>query len=321
MTKLEKVKLALLAMQRYSWEQGTAMQAFLEAGDVMEVITMAREAAYRQTEDGRLAVIGDTGAVTDPCANGEGILYAYKETGEEELKKAHEKCMEWVMKKAPRNEDGIIYHLENEKQIWADSFYMLPPYLAAAGEYEEAVKQIRGYMKLLYCPEDKLLAHMWDDGKKKFARADHWGVGNGWALAGIARVIGKLPESMSQEKEELVEMENNLIDGLCRCVRDDGLFHDVVDDTGTFVETNCSQMLSYTLFRGMLEGWLEKSREAFAQRLRKAANGKVDAYGRVQGVCGAPAFDRAGSAPEGNAFYILMETAAKKYYRMKEEKV
>lgn len=321
MTKMEKAKIALLAMQRYSWEQGTAMQAFLEAGDTMEVIAMAREAAYRQSDDGRLAVMGDTGAVTDPCANGEGILYAYKETGEEELKRAHERCMEWVMKKAPRNADGIIYHIESAKQIWADSFYMLPPYLAAAGEYKEAVKQIRGYMNLLYCAESKLLAHMWDDENKKFIRADHWGVGNGWALAGIARVIGVLPDSMSQEKEELVEMEKHLIEGLHRCVREDGLFHDVVDNTDTFVETNCSQMLSYTLFRGMREGWLEQKWENLAERLRTAAGEKVDAYGRVQGVCGAPTFDKAGSAPEGNAFYILMETAAERYYCMKEEKV
>jgi unsaturated rhamnogalacturonyl hydrolase len=30
---LEKVKLAMLSMQRASWEQGVAMQAFLELGD------------------------------------------------------------------------------------------------------------------------------------------------------------------------------------------------------------------------------------------------------------------------------------------------
>ena len=28
-----RAKIALLAMQRHSWEQGTAMQAFLEQGD------------------------------------------------------------------------------------------------------------------------------------------------------------------------------------------------------------------------------------------------------------------------------------------------
>jgi rhamnogalacturonyl hydrolase YesR len=38
--------------------------------------------------------------------------------------------------------------------------------------------------------------------------------------------------------------------------RPDGLFHDVVDDPSTFVETNLAQMLTYTLYRGTREGWL-----------------------------------------------------------------
>jgi hypothetical protein len=43
--------------------------------------------------------------------------------------------------------------------------------------------------------------------------------------------------------------------------------------------------------------------------LRAAAIGKVDAFGIVQGVCGAPNFNRAGTSTEGQAFYLLMEAA------------
>ena len=38
---------------------------------------------------------------------------------------------------------------------------------------------------------------------------------------------------------------------------------------------------------------------------------KVDAHGLVQGVCGAPRFDRPGTAPEGQAFFLLMEAACR----------
>ena len=47
--------------------------------------------------------------------------------------------------------------------------------------------------------------------------------------------------------------------------------------------------------------------------MREAAHGKVDEYGIVQGVCGAPNFDRSGSAPEGQAFFLLMEAAYRDY--------
>ena len=33
---------------------------------------------------------------------------------------------------------GIIFHNQVENRIWVDSFYMCPPFLAAAGQPEEA---------------------------------------------------------------------------------------------------------------------------------------------------------------------------------------
>jgi hypothetical protein len=41
---------------------------------------------------------------------------------------------------------------------------------------------------------------------------------------------------------------------------------------------------------------------------------KVDSSGYVQGVFGAPNFDRAGTAPEGQAFFLLMEAAWKEVH-------
>jgi len=45
--------------------------------------------------------------------------------------------------------------------------------------------------------------------------------------------------------------------------------------------------------------------------MRKAANQRVDNLGYVQEVCGCPNFDRLYVAPEGQAFYLLMEAAAR----------
>jgi hypothetical protein len=47
-----------------------------------------------------------------------------------------------------------------------------------------------------------------------------------------------------------------------------------------------------------------------AEHIRSAAVACVDRFGFVQNVCGAPTFDRPGMAPEGQAFFILMEAAA-----------
>lgn len=309
-----KVKLALLAMQRHSWEQGVAMQAFLEQGDMDVVIALAKEAGYLQMEDGRAATIGVTDAITDPCATGEGLYKAYQQTKSVDLKIAHEKLLDWALHKAPRNEQGIVYHLLDKPQFWVDSMYMLPPYLAAVGYPQEAMKQIRGYWEALYSNEKHMMSHMWDDKEKTYIRKAFWGVGNGWAMAGITRVIDLLPVEMRAEKEELATMATLLIKSILPHIRKDYLFYDVIDDEQTFVETNLSQMLAYSIYRGMKSGWLSNKLESIASKMRKAANDKVDQFGFVQGVCGAPEFNKPGVAPEGQAFNLLMEAAATQYY-------
>ena len=92
-------------------------------------------------------------------------------------------------------------------------------------------------------------------------------------------------------------------------IKEDGLYHDVVDSPDTFVETNLSQMLAYSIYRGVSEKWLDGSYLEFAGRMREAAHGKVDEFGLVQGVCGSPTFNYPGTATEGQAFFLLMEAA------------
>jgi rhamnogalacturonyl hydrolase YesR len=305
----DKVKRALLATQRHSWEQGVAAQAFLELGDDDLVILMAKEAVLRQREDGRLGVVGANHAVTDPAANGETVLKAAQLTGDRMLEEAGKQMLHFLMHDAPRTADGTLYHLTTLPQVWIDSMYMGPPFLAVAGEPREAVRQIEGMRRLLWLPEKRLYAHQWDDGAQGFRRADCWGVGNGWAAAGITRVLRSLPEEMTEAKSRLVGYVREVVDGCLAHQRVDGLYHDVVDDPSTFVETNLAQMLAYTIYRGAQGGWLDAAYLAHADRMRNAAHAKVDEYGLVQGVCGAPHFDRSGTAPEGQAFFLLMEAA------------
>jgi rhamnogalacturonyl hydrolase YesR len=315
MNKLDKIKLALLAMQRHSWEQGVTIQAFLEQGDEDVVIALAKEAAYRRDENGRTALMGDGEGPTDTCSPGEAMIYAYEKTGDADIKAALDALLTRVLKKAPRNPDGIIYHVLNRPEIWVDSVYMLPPYLVAAGLPEMAMQHLDAYFSMLYDPKMRLMSHMWDDEQKIYPRRAFWGVGNGWTVAGLARVIDALPESMAAERQTLIERSRALIDSLLTYMRPDGYFHDVVDDPATFIETNLSQMLAYAIFRGVKSGYLPNERLIDACKLRAAAHAKVDRFGLVQDVCGAPHFDKAGVAPEGNAFFLLMEAAAEKALR------
>lgn len=310
---VDKVKKAMLAMQRYSWEQGMAGQAMWEYGDRDMAVLLAKAALINSTGDGRLAAVG--GGATDPAMAGEMVWRAGQLTGDVQLQQAADNLLEFLLERAPRAEDGTLYHVFGSPEAWSDSFNTAPPYLAVRGRFDEAIKQIEGLRKRLWDADKKLLSHMWNEGKKKFKRKDFWGVGNGWAAVGMTRVIQALPPERGDDKKRLVGYLKDLIDGCLAFQRPDGLFHDVVDNPNSFVETNLGQMLSYSIYTGVAAGWLSADYIAAADRMRQAARKKVDRYGFVQGVCGAPKFDRAGVATEGQAFFILMESAAKKMMR------
>jgi rhamnogalacturonyl hydrolase YesR len=307
--RITRVMRAMLAMQRRAWEQGVAAQALLELGETELMILLAKDAVVNQLKDGRLGLNEGKGPVTDPASNGEPLLLAAQVTGDDSLRQAAQRMLDFLLYKAPRTREGIIYHNQIENQIWVDSFYMGPPFLAVAGQPQEAVKQVVGYRRIMLDPAKRLYYHIWDDDRQMFTRRLLWGVGNGWAAAGMARVIRALPATMATEKALLAGYVQELLEGALACQREDGLFYDILDDPSTFVETNAAQMFSYAIYRGVQGGWLDRASLRHADKMREAVYTKVDRFGLVQGVCGAPHFDRYGTATEGQAFFLLMEAA------------
>jgi rhamnogalacturonyl hydrolase YesR len=126
----------------------------------------------------------------------------------------------------------------------------------------------------------------------------------------MARVIALLPPEMDEARKSLIARTNGLVRRILSLQRTDGMFHDVLDDPSTFPEINCGQMIAYTIYRGVREEWLDCDLIPAAEHIRTVSQAQVDRFGFVQNVCGAPTFDRPGMAPEGQAFFILMEAAA-----------
>jgi unsaturated rhamnogalacturonyl hydrolase len=307
--RTQKVMNAMLAMQRRCWEQGVAAQALLECGETDLVVLMAKDAVVNQLKDGRLGLNEGNSPVADPASNGEPLLFAANVTGDGQLKLAADKMLEFLLYKAPRTRKGIIYHNHIENRIWVDAFYMLPPFLAVAGCPDEALKQVLGYREILLDQNKGLYYHIWDEDNQAFERGLFWGVGNGWAAAGMSRVVAALPETMNSEKEMLAGFIRQLLDSSLAYQREDFLFHDILDDPTSFVETNAAQMFAYTMYRGVKAGWLTESYLPKADQIRIAVTEKVDMFGLVRGVCGAPNFNKPGTATEGQAFFLMMEAA------------
>jgi len=306
---VNKAMLAMLCMQRMAWEQGTASQALIAVGRKDLAVLFAKDALVRQTSEGRLGILGNDPGVTDPGSNGEAVLLAWKETGEEKYKKAADAQYEYFKTRAPKTKDGILYHVTYARQVWSDASFMAPPFLALMGDYDEAVRQIEGFRKYLMDPAKKLYYHIWDDEKQDYARKKFWGGGNGWTAAAMAKIIDMLPAGKEELRNKLVTFGRELIKGCLAYQRPDGLFHDIIDDNTSFVETNLAQMLAFAMYTGMKAGWLDLSYKEKADNMRLAARGKIDDYGIVQGACGSPGFDRSGTSTEAQSFFLMMESA------------
>jgi rhamnogalacturonyl hydrolase YesR len=205
--------------------------------------------------------------------------------------------------------DGVLHHVTYAKQVWSDASFMAPPFIALMGDYEESVKQIEGFRKYLMDPEKKLYYHIWDQTENKFARKLFWGGGNGWTAAGIAKIINLLPADRNDLKTRMSGYGREVIDGCLAYMRPDGLFHDIIDDSNSFVETNLGQMLAFAIYTGLKSGWLDNSYRQKADLMRNAAHSKIDENGIVQGAAGSPSFDKSGTSTEAQSFFIMMETA------------
>jgi unsaturated rhamnogalacturonyl hydrolase len=290
----DRVLTALLAMQRSSWEQGVAGHAALDLGRDDLARLLAEAAVTRQAADGRL------GGADDNAVNGAACGEAVLRAG---FGDAAQRQLGWLLHDAPRAADGTLFHVLGTREMWADTVYMVVPFLALAGHPDAAAAQVDGHRRRL-C-HDGLYAAIWSEDTGSARRADRWGGGNGWVVAGIARAARLVPEL----RGDLTDHAREVLDACLALRRPDGLFHDVLDDPSTFVETNAAQMFAYAALTGAADGWLPAAYAGTGRELFEAARRRVDAYGLVRGACGSPTFDRPGTSSEAQAFHLLAGAA------------
>ena len=313
--RTESVVCSMLAMQRYSWEQGVCAQALYEAGRSELWIPMAYDAIKRQAEDGRLAILGSTVAVSDPAANGEVCFRAYERTKKSYFLEGARRMLDYLMETAPRTEDGVICHNQESfqpgfsaKQLWIDGLYMVPPFLAVMGLVEEATEQIRGYRKHLLDPETGVFFHICDTDNHRYVRKKRWATGNGWAWLGLVRVLETAMQRNNQGiADELTGYAVSLLDAALKYQGKNGLYHDLMDESDSFLDGTSALMFSAGIYRGVSHGWLDTVYLRHADPAYETMCEQIDDMGILHGVCGCPDFQREGTSAEAQAAFVMAD--------------
>jgi unsaturated rhamnogalacturonyl hydrolase len=171
------------------------------------------------------------------------------------------------------------------QQIWVDCMDIDGPFLAQLAEhcgqaryFDEAAEALLSYARALQTDEG-LLFH----GHERHAgrNGQRWARGNGWALMGFVDTLKRLPHQHSA-RTELTGRLVALLDGLKRCQHESGLWHTVLDEADTYLESTLAAMAAHALSEALQNQLIEPGRyTGMARRARAAVLQQVQADGTL----------------------------------------
>ncbi|KAJ7577833.1 glycoside hydrolase family 105 protein [Mycena floridula] len=339
----------------HSWELGTRAQAILELyapdysvfspkslpppktvpSDTTSGIAPVFDIA-KATVSGRgsttaqpKSLVPSDGSSGDPASIGIAVLLAnWTGQTDENYSNAAQAQLDYLLNVVPRTSDGAISHRAEEVQLWSDSVYMVPPFLAYYGMLtenktliSEAYNQIKLYRNYL---RDGGANNLWKHIELgSFNDSGHWSTGNGWAAAGMARVLAtiqhsSLASSFQNEQSDLASWVNEIHAGMYGKLDKTNIFTNYPDESGSFYDASSTALLAASVYRiSLLVS--DHSHIPLAERCRKALSstnkgGMVhfSSDGWLTPVVNPNSFGVAGSnSPESEAFVLEMHAAWK----------
>jgi len=341
--KLSLVRENAIKISTHSWELGTLAEALtelewpqlgvfapgsipppahLENGVGEDVFSIVERVIARKSSNS-LTFISNDGAVGDPASLGVSVLlcnwtqpnsrnFSFGEAGSEQLK--------YLLKVAPRAPNGAISHRVNQVQLWADFVYMAPPFIAYYGALhcnsllQEAYEQVKLYRDMLFDAKAGLWRHIV---LGKGEDPTHWGTANGWAVAGMLRVLETIKKSyaahlMESQQTDLVRWVSKTLDGVWTHQQENGTLLNWIDDRGSFADASSTALLAAATFRfASITG--DTTHIPAAIHALRLVRESVDSKGWLTNTVDPLKFSvpsRPGHhSPEGQSFVLLLEAA------------
>ncbi|OCH87895.1 Six-hairpin glycosidase [Obba rivulosa] len=351
-TTISLVRDNMLAIANQSWEIGTALEALTElewpalsvfstaafplpqnygmldnASDVTTIATRIVDAKPPNS----LPLIPGDGAVGDPASVGVAVLLANwtrSNTSDLRYSEAAAQQLDYLLNVAPRTEDGAISQRDDEVQLWADFVYMAPPFIAYYGALQGgeegasllqiAYDQCRLYRNYLRDPDSGLWRHItlgsWQD-------TALWGTGNGWAAAGMLRVLETIQHSSQTshfvgQRANLTSWIHEIISAAWQFQKPNGTLYNYLDESDSFADASSTALLASVTYR-MAELTNDTSLIPAAEKALRLIESSVTPAGWLENMVDPYTFNTpmppGGHSPEGQAFVLLLESAWQSY--------
>ena len=184
----------------------------------------------------------------------------------------------------------------NASFLWGDNQYMGLTLLArlAASTNNLSLpimiaEQVINFDKYMRDPFDGLFSHGYNyaDNKRSCCK---WGRANGWGVVAHAEVLRSLEAFPHVKESSLYKQVLSMYQSRCKAIADvqssDGRWHQVVNESSTFLETTVTAMFVSSISKGVFYKWLDA--DQFLRVLNKGWTGlnkAVEDDGIVTGCC------------------------------------
>lgn len=175
--------------------------------------------------------------------------------------------------------EAMPYHVE-----MSDAVFMSCPILATVGRltgdsryYEMALRHWKFIQKLDQRPDGIYRNSPLSDAA--------WGRGNGFPALGLALVLTDLPRN-SPLRKSFIDGHRRHLEALSRHQDPTGMWHQIIDHRESYRELTCTCMITFSMIRGVREGWLdEKQYTPIIERAWNAIKTRIAFDGTLVDVC------------------------------------
>ena len=184
----------------------------------------------------------------------------------------------------------------NASFLWGDDQYMGLTLLARLAASTDNIsltmmtaEQFINFAKYMRDPLDGLFSHGYNyaDNKRSCCK---WGRADGWGMMAHAEVLKSLEAFPHIKESSLYKQVLSMYQSRCKAITDvqspDGRWHQVLNESNTFLETTASAMFVSSISKGVSYNWLDAG--WYLPILKKAwvgLNNVVEEDGKVTGCC------------------------------------
>ena len=296
----ENCPISIISMDAWEWPQGVALFAMYQYYKVQgdrEVLEYLEHWFAGQIEKGLPEQNINT---TCPMLT---LACLYEETGNDAYLPLLGQWLYGVMDRLPRTGEGGLQHVvsgnENKGQLWDDTLYMAVLFLAHMGRIlgeeryiQESIRQFLVHIKYLSDRKSGLFYHGWTFEEGHHFAGALWARGNSWYTAGLVDYLECLDSAAHTGVGEfLLGTLRRQVDALAACQDESGLWHTILDDPDSYLETSASCAFAYGILKAVRKGYLPGRYAPMGEKAVRGVLEQIREDGTVEGVSyGTPVF-------------------------------